>query len=106
MLLEAGAEVDSRDIRGYTPLHVAAKTGNDANALILLDYGADCNANGINTYRKTPLHRARTPKMVQILLQAGTNTSATMSNKDKQLEREELSAFEVKIWRKYDGILE
>ena len=97
LLLSAGAEVDCRDQRGYTPLHIAVKKSADISALLLLDYGADVNAQGIGTFRKSPIHRARTPRMVQILLQAGANPYATMDNSQNAYnsERVELSAFEV-----------
>ena len=120
-LLEAGVDADSRDYRDYTPLHVSAKAGSEANTNALLDFGADPNAEGkeceilkfshsishlMRSFiftgrkegrggRKTPLHRARTKKIVQILLAAGADPMATMTN-NKDGQRDELSAFEVK----------
>ena len=42
--------------RGFTPLHMAAKFGKLRVARLLLDRGADANAEG--KYRLTPLHVA------------------------------------------------
>jgi len=42
--------------RGFTPLHMAAKFGKLRVAQLLLDKGADANAEG--KYRLTPLHVA------------------------------------------------
>ena len=42
--------------RGFTPLHMAAKFGKLKVAQLLLDKGADANAEG--KYRLTPLHVA------------------------------------------------
>ena len=97
-LLDYDAEVDSRDLRGFTPLHIAAKSGSEANTLTLLEYGADVNAVGKEDYVKTPLHRARTARIVEILLNAGANPYAKMKNKMED-ERDQLSAFEVLLAR-------
>jgi len=42
--------------RGFTPLHMAAKFGKFKVARLLLDKGADANAEG--KYKLTPLHVA------------------------------------------------
>ena len=42
-LLDAGAEIDARDARGYSSLMLAAYTGNDAAFYLLLARGADPN---------------------------------------------------------------
>lgn len=41
LLLEAGADVNSRQERGNTPLHTAAHMGDTATVEALLEYGAD-----------------------------------------------------------------
>ena len=56
MLLVHKANVDSKEKRGNSPLHVAALTGHKDVAEVLLANGADVNARtGANT---TPLHIA------------------------------------------------
>lgn len=61
-------------LRGYTPLHLAAKSSNEEVLLLLLEKGANPNALGTKKgYQKTPLHRARTAKSTRILLSFGGN---------------------------------
>jgi hypothetical protein len=79
MLLRCGAQVDVRDNRGYTALHMAVKRGNETNSLTLLENNADPNAYGDKpNFHKMPLHRARSKKVVQLLLQHGANPYAKM----------------------------
>ena len=72
-LLGCGANLEAVDFRGYTALHMASKEGNDAICKILLDNGADPNVFGLPRYYKTPMHRARTKKVVQTLLKYGAD---------------------------------
>ena len=55
---------------------MSSKEGLDGHCQILLDHGADPNAYGVEEYSKTPLHRARTQKVVDVLLEAGANPFA------------------------------
>ena len=50
-LLESGGFVDPLEYRGFTPLHLAAKAGADEAAAMLLDWGADVNAMGMDEYK-------------------------------------------------------
>ncbi|HCR38575.1 MAG TPA: hypothetical protein DIV80_03745 [Synergistaceae bacterium] len=43
-LIEAGADVNAKDIQGWTPLHEAAEAGRTDIVQLLLDHGADVNA--------------------------------------------------------------
>jgi ankyrin repeat protein len=89
LLLEAGAQVDQRDlIANYTPLHWAASSERSSPAVVelLIARGADANAEGgqnVDNYlgvAQTPLSLARkrgeTP-IVQALLKAGAKDLST-----------------------------
>ena len=74
VLLEAGADIEARATylgwrqpngRDMTPLHVAAKRGNAAVFLALLEAGADPAA--VDVEGKTPLDHAREQKALQEL---------------------------------------
>ena len=79
IMLICGADIEAKDLRGYTALHIAAKEGIEEHCVSLLDHGADPNAFGNgNKFNKTPLHRARTQRIVQILLSYNADPSARM----------------------------
>jgi hypothetical protein len=75
MLLANGAEVNSKNVQGWTPLHVAAAGGDLAVVTALLDYGADVNA--VSHIGSTPLYNAmvfgRKQAVVEVLLAHGAN---------------------------------
>ena len=50
-------DMDVRDKRGYTALHIASKKGLEPNCQLLVDHGADVNAYGDENHKKTPLHK-------------------------------------------------
>ncbi|KAH8780344.1 ankyrin repeat-containing domain protein, partial [Hyaloscypha finlandica] len=56
LLLEKGANVDTADEGGQTPLHQASMIRHIDVIKLLLDKGA--NVNAVNGARQTPLHRA------------------------------------------------
>ena len=53
-LMESGADLDCKDIRGKTPLHFAAEYAEAATAKLLLDNGA--NPNEEDNTKQTALH--------------------------------------------------
>ena len=56
----------------YTPLHYAAKSGNDVTTKLVLDNMRDAKGVNATGHRlKTPLHKARTPKIVKLLVDQG-----------------------------------
>ena len=55
-LLREGAQVDSRDEKVRTPLHIAAGVGNEDIVRLLSNRGA--NVDAIDSYGQTPLHFA------------------------------------------------
>lgn len=80
MLIECGADINALDFAGYTPLHIAAKCGSDQNTLLLLENDADPNVVGHKG--KTPIHKAKTQKIVHLLLKYGANAYAKMPDDD------------------------
>ena len=89
MLLEAGAEPDLTDRRGFTPVHIAV-VRNDARIVKrLLDHGAAINVR-THSDGKTPLMIAAAPgfeEMVEILLSRGADPSIVDSGGKSPLER-------------------
>lgn len=65
LLIAHGAEVDSRDTLGETPLMRAVSQGSDALAELLLERGADPNA--VSWNGETPLHRAVQKRRLALL---------------------------------------
>ena len=82
--------VNGNDYRGYTPLHIAVRLGNEELVKILLSEG---NANtGIQGHRLiTPLHLAYKPSMIKLLMGSLTNGQDVYqkmsSNRDIELKR-------------------
>ena len=76
--LTAGAEVNTRDDDGFTPLHWAAINENPAVTEALLAAGAEVDARSISGL--TPLHFAagvyENPAVIGLLLEAGANLEA------------------------------
>lgn len=65
------------DIKGFTPLHLAAATGATSAAKLLLENGA--NVHATDDGHRTPLHHAaliRSTEMVSLLLQHGAHPNA------------------------------
>lgn len=56
LLLDAGADVNSRNQEGETPLHQAAEDYDKQVAQLLIDHGANVDAS--NNFGQTPLHAA------------------------------------------------
>jgi hypothetical protein len=55
-LLKKGADIEARDEKGMTPLHIALMVGHTEMVKFLLEKGADVNARDDNGW--TPLHWA------------------------------------------------
>ncbi len=72
LLLEGGANVNSKDGLSSTSLHAAARDGHREMARLLLDLGAEVDAR--TAAGETPLHLAAEgshQKMIRLLLRAG-----------------------------------
>jgi ankyrin repeat protein len=90
-LLEYGADVNTRTMNGWTPLHKASFRGWIEISRILLDHGANVNA---ENQGETPLHLVsrrdysytqRGVDMAQLLLQHGIDIHAQDKNHDTAL---------------------
>ena len=74
LLLEKGANLESKDIKGYTPLSIAAFKGHEAIVRLLLEKGANLESENFIGY--TPLSIAASKgheAIVRLLLEKGAN---------------------------------
>lgn len=84
LLIERGAEINSRDSQERTPLHIAARAGNEAVTKLLIIRGADIEAK--DAKGRTPLltavnrpveHESPTNlAVIELLLNKGADTEA------------------------------
>jgi len=90
LLIEAGADVNARDMHGATPLHVAVSQGAVEVVELLLNHGATVNTKTSKTSspsytpESTPLHlitriydQAERDKIVDLLIAHGADIHAT-----------------------------
>jgi ankyrin repeat protein len=56
LLVKNGADVNARELKGWTPLHFAAQSYLPDTVKLLIEKGADINA--VDFYNNTPLHKA------------------------------------------------
>ncbi|KAL8597549.1 hypothetical protein ACOMHN_033420 [Nucella lapillus] len=84
ILLQAGADVNTQDIRGDTPLLKASREGHSDTMELLIQYGADVNFNNKDVYvPSTALHWACHHGMIQtvtLLIQHQADVTATTRN--------------------------
>lgn len=77
LLLEKGANIETRDLEDKTPLIHAASTGREMTVKLLLEHDADINVR--DRQRNTPLHHAATSgsgRTVKLLLEKGADPYA------------------------------
>ena len=81
LLSTPGVRIECEDDEGMTPLQHAAYKGNADLCELLLEHGADVNTNGHNHGYSTLTFAALSSKVdvVNLLLNAGANTSSTNS---------------------------
>ena len=89
VLIENGADVNAVDSIQFTPLHYAAKWGCERNITLLLDNDANPDAKGHRL--QTPLHVARRPNVVKMLVKNGCNQYLKMIG-ENQVKRGEKCA--------------
>jgi ankyrin len=84
LLLDRGADVNTRCNDHQTPLHIASYFGNLEVVRLLLDYGADTEANAEGNMGEKPLHNVSNGKyksqedgvcVAQLLLERGANVN-------------------------------
>jgi ankyrin repeat protein len=88
LLLAYGADVNARNQRKVTPLHMAARYGLARVAEALIRHGADLNARDTN--RETPLYRAANlghAGVVAVLLRAGADPTLADRRGQTPLDR-------------------
>jgi ankyrin repeat protein len=93
LLLQAGANLESKDMFNRTPLSCAAYIGHEAVVKLLLEAGANLEANGSGS--QTPLSWAAYnghEAVVKLLLEAGANLEANGSGSQTPLS-----------WAAYNG---
>jgi ankyrin repeat protein len=95
--LNAGADVNTQDSCGYTPLHSAVQEGHKDTVELLLNAGADVNS--VDKYSQTPLHRIFGPgnkgvnkdsinkDIVELLLKHGANINQATDNGNTPFNR-------------------
>lgn len=74
LLLEHGADRNLADLKGYTPLAIAAEEGHKKMVKILLKYGADVNA--VSGHNVTPLYYALSNghnELAELLIKKGAD---------------------------------
>jgi len=79
LLLAYGADINQKGelipaAADYSAIHYAAYKGDTELALLLLDKGADVNIRGAN--KRTPLHKASSDPMIELLLSKGADPNA------------------------------
>jgi ankyrin repeat protein len=74
LLIAKGADVNAKDYRVRTPLHLAAASGRNESAKLLIDKGADVNAKSDEGW--TPLYFAPTKEIAVLLLANGADVNA------------------------------
>ena len=93
-MLEEAADsselANAKDYRHFTPLHYAAKSGSEVNTQLILDnlsnddedrFYEQINAKGHRL--KTPLHKARSPKVVKLLIDNSADEYLKMMDKSE-----------------------
>jgi ankyrin repeat protein len=100
MLLDAGTRVDSRNRAGETPLHNAVMFGRLDSMDILLDHGADIEAESNNKRRclyYATIFRGRGIEVIKHLLEKGANPNESDGDGDLPIHhaetKERLDAF-------------
>jgi len=109
--LDVSAKTDSKsppEIRGVTPLHIAAGKDKFEMSEVLIEHGADLNISG-SYYEFTPLHLASKEgknDMVELLISKGAEVNAESKRGETPLDLAVSKGHEetAEILRKHGGI--
>ena len=74
LLIKKGADPNTENNHGFTPLHFAIGKGNTRAARVLIENNADANA--ADRDGTTPLHLAHEPAAAQLLIEGGADVNA------------------------------
>uniref|UniRef100_A0A8C1ML56 E3 ubiquitin-protein ligase MIB1 n=1 Tax=Cyprinus carpio TaxID=7962 RepID=A0A8C1ML56_CYPCA len=83
VLHRGGADLNARNKRRQTPLHIAVNKGHLQVVKTLLDFGCHPSLNNTDSEGDTPLHDAISKKrddMLSVLLEAGADVTITNNN--------------------------
>jgi ankyrin repeat protein len=83
LLIANGADVNTKDVVGMTPLHIAARRGHKEIVELLIDNGMDVNT---KSYSGTPLDQAirdKHPETADLLRKHGGKTRAELKAEGK-----------------------
>ncbi|WP_353288698.1 ankyrin repeat domain-containing protein [Wolbachia endosymbiont (group A) of Pogonocherus hispidulus] len=72
-ILEAGGDVNAKDQKGYTPLHIACKTG-ETKEIIKELVKAGANVEQKDKFGKTAMYYARTEELLEKLRELSERT--------------------------------
>ena len=104
LLIERGAEVDSRDDAGHTPLHEASRSGHVEVARALIDYGADINAR--DRYQWTPIHTSANEghdELLELFLERGVDIHARGDEGETKHHMNYCCKEDIERWPIYSG---
>ena len=84
LILECSQDLDVKDDKGCTPLHIAVLAGKEEVSQLLIEHSVDLNIEDIN--HRAPLHMAAyraLPKATRMLLERGGPLKARLNARDK-----------------------
>ena len=87
LLLEKGANIETKDHYKRTPLHLASEAGQEEMVKVLIAKNANINA--LDEDKRTPLHHAAKKghvKVIEVLLDNGAKTDLKDNNGDTPLK--------------------
>ena len=94
-LLENGANPNTQEKEGWTPLHLCAQNYSVECARLLLDYGADCeikNVYGNNVINTAAFYSRNRGEIIRLLLAHGANPRNKNNNGISALDLAEMIA--------------
>lgn len=86
-ILEAGGDVNAKDQEGYTPLHIACKTG-ETKEIIKELVKAGANIEQKDKFGKTAMYYARTEELLEKLRELSERTVDAILSLDLEVEKE------------------